>query len=29
MIVLGAILLILGPQIGNVFSRITNGLASG
>lgn len=28
-IVVIAILAILGPQIGNVFSRITNGLASG
>jgi pilus assembly protein Flp/PilA len=24
-----AILMVLGPQIGNVFSRITNGLAKG
>lgn len=24
-----AILMVLGPQIGNVFSRITNGLAAG
>ena len=27
-VVIIAILTLLGPQIGNVFSRITNGLAS-
>lgn len=28
-IIVIAILMVLGPQIGNVFSRITSGLASG
>ena len=28
-IIVIAILMVLGPQIGNVFSRITSGLAAG